>query len=195
MIEEGFIYDDISNAIIRAYLSDTRFTDIHTMILGCTHYPIIKRQIEKFFNFNVDVIDAAHIVAQELKTKLEEMELCAPANRRGMSFIFRIILPSLRKLPKCSLKQLSILNIWIFGNRLSLQQLFMFETRLTTGLITGLYLCLKKWLNNHLTYLKIINFVMGICKHKRIRNLQEATVMHIIDYMHYFYISLLINML
>ena len=34
--------------------------------------------------------------------------------------------------------------------------------------MTGLYLCLKKWINNHLTSLKIINFVVGICKHKRI---------------------------
>ena len=75
MIEEGFIYDDISNAIIRAYLSDKRFSDIHTMILGCTHYPIIKRQIEKFFNFGIDIIDAADIVAEKLKSTLEEMEL------------------------------------------------------------------------------------------------------------------------
>ena len=75
MIEEGFIYDDISNAIIRAYLSDPRFKEIHTMILGCTHYPIIKRQIEKFFNFAVDIVDAADIVAQTLKTTLEEMDI------------------------------------------------------------------------------------------------------------------------
>src|SRR6056297_832428 len=61
MIEEGFIYDDISNAIIRAYLSDQRLENIKTLILGCTHYPIIKNQIRKFFDFKVDVLDSANI--------------------------------------------------------------------------------------------------------------------------------------
>jgi len=45
MIEEGFIFDDISNAIIRTYLTNPQLEDIKTLILGCTHYPIIKRQI------------------------------------------------------------------------------------------------------------------------------------------------------
>ena len=39
MIEEGFIFDDISNAIIRAYLSNPSFNDIDALVLGCTHYP------------------------------------------------------------------------------------------------------------------------------------------------------------
>src|SRR5690606_11246519 len=51
MIEEGFIFDDISNAIIRTYLSDPKLSDISALILGCTHYPIIRNQISKFFNF------------------------------------------------------------------------------------------------------------------------------------------------
>lgn len=70
MIEEGFIFDDISNAIIRAYLSKSSLDQIDTLILGCTHYPIIKNQIRKFFNFQVRVIDSAQIVAQELKNHL-----------------------------------------------------------------------------------------------------------------------------
>jgi glutamate racemase len=53
MIEEGFIFDDISNAIIRTYLSNESLAGIEALILGCTHYPIIKNQISKFFNFNV----------------------------------------------------------------------------------------------------------------------------------------------
>jgi len=71
MIEEGFIFDDISNAIIRTYLSDPLLEDIKTLILGCTHYPIIKRQIEKFFNFESDVIDSGNIVASSVKDYLE----------------------------------------------------------------------------------------------------------------------------
>jgi glutamate racemase len=71
MIEEGFIFDDISNAIIRTYLSNPLLEDIKTLILGCTHYPIIKRQIEKFFNFESDIIDSGNIVASSVRGYLE----------------------------------------------------------------------------------------------------------------------------
>jgi len=81
MIEEGFVYDDISNAIIRAYLSQERLTDIKSLILGCTHYPIIKNQIRKFFNFNVDVVDSANIVATYLKSILEQNNLLSSGRR------------------------------------------------------------------------------------------------------------------
>jgi glutamate racemase len=75
MIEEGFIFDDISNAIIRSYLSRKELQDIDSLILGCTHYPIIKNQISRFFNFNVNVIDSAKIVAEKLRDELIHRQL------------------------------------------------------------------------------------------------------------------------
>jgi len=72
MIEEGFIFDDISNAIIRSYLSNDTLSGIDALILGCTHYPIIRNQISKFFNFNVEVIDSARIVSLILRETLEK---------------------------------------------------------------------------------------------------------------------------
>ena len=75
MIEEGFIFDDISNAIIRNYLSRHEIGDIESLILGCTHYPIIKNQINKFYNFNVDIVDSGKIVALSLKKHLEMNDL------------------------------------------------------------------------------------------------------------------------
>jgi glutamate racemase len=70
MIEEGFIFDDISNAIIRSYLSKPELNQIDALILGCTHYPIIKNQINRYFNFTVDIIDTARIVANYLRKML-----------------------------------------------------------------------------------------------------------------------------
>lgn len=75
MIEEGFIFDDISNAIIRTYLSDESLSGIQALILGCTHYPIIRNQISKFFNFNVEVVDSARIVSVRLREELEKNSL------------------------------------------------------------------------------------------------------------------------
>ena len=70
MIEEGFIYDNISNAIIKEYLSDDKLKDIDALILACTHYPIIKNQIRKFYNFKTTVIDSSVVTAKKLKDVL-----------------------------------------------------------------------------------------------------------------------------
>jgi len=80
MIEEGFINDDISSSIIQAYLSEGVFSAIDTLILGCTHYPIIRQQIEEFFEHRVNVVDSGQIVAKELKRMLEERNLLNPGN-------------------------------------------------------------------------------------------------------------------
>lgn len=86
MIEEGFVYDDISNAIIRSYLSNDILKGIQSLILGCTHYPIIKNQIRKFFDFKIDVVDSANIVARELKQILGENELLNKSKRPKHAF-------------------------------------------------------------------------------------------------------------
>lgn len=86
MIEEGFVYDDISNAIIRSYLSNDKLKNIQSLILGCTHYPIIKNQIRKFFDFTVDVVDSANIVAQSLKHQLEQDHLLRKAPNPSHTF-------------------------------------------------------------------------------------------------------------
>lgn len=75
MIEEGFIYDDISNAIIRSYLSKEKIIHIDSLILGCTHYPIIKNQIRKFYNFEVEIIDSSKVVANYVHHYLKENNL------------------------------------------------------------------------------------------------------------------------
>jgi glutamate racemase len=75
MIEEGFVYDDISNAIIKAYLSSDILDHIGSMILGCTHYPIVKEQIGEFFGSAVEIVDSPAIVAGYLKRILEDQAL------------------------------------------------------------------------------------------------------------------------
>lgn len=80
MIEEGFIFDDVSNAIIRTYLSSHEIGDIQSLVLGCTHYPIIKNQINKFYNFDVDIVDSGKIVAESLKKLLISKDLLNDSN-------------------------------------------------------------------------------------------------------------------
>lgn len=87
MIEEGFVFDDISNAIIRSYLSRRDLDAIDTLILGCTHYPIIRNQISRYYNFDVNVIDSARIVAEYLLHYLQSHDLLA-TKRAGENKFF-----------------------------------------------------------------------------------------------------------
>jgi len=82
MIEEGFVFDDISNAIIRSYLSRKEMVGIGSLILGCTHYPIIRNQISRFLNFEVNVLDTARLVALSVQGFLSANNLLA-AKRSG----------------------------------------------------------------------------------------------------------------
>ena len=72
MIEEGFISDEVSAAIIKSYLSNEILSGIEALILGCTHYPIIKNQISEALNFNVEIIDSAQIVSVVLRDILKK---------------------------------------------------------------------------------------------------------------------------
>jgi len=100
MIEEGFIFDDISNAIIRTYLSDKLFTGIEALILGCTHYPIIKNQISKFFNFNIEVVDSARVVAATLKDTLEKNNLMNEKHKVSDKFFVSDYTPYFEKIAR-----------------------------------------------------------------------------------------------
>ncbi len=86
MIEEGFIYDDISNAIIRAYLSASTLKGIDKLILGCTHYPVIRNQIIKYYDFKVEVVDSAMIAAEYLRSILESRELLSSGSDKNDRF-------------------------------------------------------------------------------------------------------------
>ncbi|MDX5422668.1 MAG: glutamate racemase [Hymenobacteraceae bacterium] len=77
MIEEGFFNDSISESVIHAYLSDPHLERIEALILGCTHYPLIKKQIERYYAGAVDVLDTSQIVAQHVKQYLETNDLAA----------------------------------------------------------------------------------------------------------------------
>jgi len=72
MIDEGIIFDEISNVIIRHYLSHYELRDIEALILGCNQYQVIKNQINKFYNFEVDILDSTKLVLDKLRKIISE---------------------------------------------------------------------------------------------------------------------------
>lgn len=75
MIEDGFFNSQISREIINEYLSNSRLSDIDVLILACTHYPLIKKEISEFYNNRIPVLDSAEVVAHSLNAYLTENNL------------------------------------------------------------------------------------------------------------------------
>lgn len=93
MIEEGWLQNAISQQVIDAYLSDTGFENIDTLILGCTHYPLIKKEIQAYFDKNnrtdMHIVDSSFAVANYVKASLstENLLLEAPSNLPHQFFL------------------------------------------------------------------------------------------------------------
>jgi glutamate racemase len=75
MIEEGFFNNSISQTIINSYLSNWRFKGIQAMVLACTHYPLIKKEILHYYQQKVAVIDTTEIVAHAVQQSLAQDNL------------------------------------------------------------------------------------------------------------------------
>ncbi|NTW50333.1 MAG: glutamate racemase [Chlorobiales bacterium] len=79
LAEEGFICHDASRLIAKEYLSDLLSHQIDSLVLGCTHYPILKPMIADVVGDGVKIIDSAEAVAMEVEAVLRERELLNPA--------------------------------------------------------------------------------------------------------------------
>ncbi len=78
LAEEGWIEDSITLAVAEKYLASFYKTPIDTLILGCTHYPILKKVISQVLGEKVKLVDSAEQTALALKKLLQEKELTHP---------------------------------------------------------------------------------------------------------------------
>lgn len=86
IIEEGFRNTAVSKYAIETYLSSKKFENIETIILGCTHYPLIQKEIESMFKGRVKVIDSPLIVVNELIHKLGKENLLSKSDEPTYHF-------------------------------------------------------------------------------------------------------------
>ena len=72
IVEEGFAKHKIAEEVIDYYLESMRESDIDTLILGCTHYPLLRSRIMKYLGDGIQLVNPAYETAMELKQLLEE---------------------------------------------------------------------------------------------------------------------------
>lgn len=75
LVEEGLLEDPVTDEIAQRYLSVLIDSGIDTLILGCTHYPLIRSTISKVMGETVKLVNPAYETALELKALLKENEI------------------------------------------------------------------------------------------------------------------------
>lgn len=75
LVEEGFAGTSVSKGALDHYLSHSSLKNLSHLVLGCTHYPLLKSEVENYFGSEVAVLDSAHLVALALEKLLEERGL------------------------------------------------------------------------------------------------------------------------
>ena len=75
IVEEGFAKHHIAEEVIDYYLASMKESDIDTMILGCTHYPLLRSRIMKYLGDGIELVNPAYETAMELRKLLKGMDL------------------------------------------------------------------------------------------------------------------------
>ncbi len=97
MIEEGFSHDKISKTVIENYLNHPNLKDIDALILGCTHYVLIKDEINAFYNDKIKLFDSTDLLALKLKKILEKEKLISNKKEQKNIFYVSDFTPSFAK--------------------------------------------------------------------------------------------------
>lgn len=88
LIEEGWLEDKITKGVAEKYLKPFKKKGIDTLILGCTHYPLIKKLISKEMGSKVKIIDSAETFAKDFKKKFKRPRMKKKNKNKGFVKIF-----------------------------------------------------------------------------------------------------------
>jgi len=75
LVEEGLLEDPVTDEIARRYLTELIDIDIDTLILGCTHYPLIRSTLGRIMGNKVSLVNPAYETARELREMLSAHDL------------------------------------------------------------------------------------------------------------------------
>ena len=80
LVEEGWTKDPITEEVARRYLAEILDKDIDTLIMGCTHYPLLRSLLRKVVGEKVTLVNPAYETSQALRRLLRELDLENPGN-------------------------------------------------------------------------------------------------------------------
>ncbi|MDR1662832.1 MAG: glutamate racemase [Endomicrobium sp.] len=80
LVEEGLIDGEITDRIVKEYIKSLLAKKIDTLVLGCTHYPLLRKTLERNLDENIILVDSATSTALEVKRILDKKSLLASKN-------------------------------------------------------------------------------------------------------------------
>lgn len=83
LIEEGLFEDSVTDQMLSRYLAPLLAENVDTLVLGCTHYPLLRDAIARTVGPGVTLVDSANNCALAVKELLQAQSLSAPAERLG----------------------------------------------------------------------------------------------------------------
>ena len=82
LVEEGWLKDPITIEVAKRYLNDLKECNVDTLVLGCTHYPLLRHTVGEVMGEGVTLVNPAYETAVSLGKLLEENNLAAGNEHR-----------------------------------------------------------------------------------------------------------------
>src|SRR3989338_3596865 len=76
-VEEGWLEGEVVSKVARTYLDSLKSFGIDTLILGCTHYPLLQKVIQNAIGESVRLVSSAQATAKEARELLDKLNLAA----------------------------------------------------------------------------------------------------------------------
>ena len=86
LAEEGWVDNEIAERTVAHYLESLKQSGIDTLLLGCTHYPLLTRMFERVLGPSVRVVDSASATAETVRAQLVALELARGRGAGRQSF-------------------------------------------------------------------------------------------------------------
>lgn len=86
MVEEGRVDGDVAELVVRDYLAGLVPLGVDTLVLGCTHYPVLKGAIARVTDNAFTIVDSAEETANSVKAALAEGKMESAAKKNGIEF-------------------------------------------------------------------------------------------------------------
>ena len=83
LIEEGLLNDTLTDQTIKRYVDPMIANGIDTLVLGCTHYPLLASAIGRVLGEGIKLVDSARNCAAAVKELLDRQSLRAPVSEKG----------------------------------------------------------------------------------------------------------------
>jgi glutamate racemase len=83
VIQRGFPFDESVVEMVRSYCEPLKRAEVDTVILGCTHYPLVAPMLQRVLGRDVRLVTAGHAIAATAERTLRESGLATPGNQEG----------------------------------------------------------------------------------------------------------------